>query len=68
MGEEEAEVRMHRLRYMHGMLREMLEGSKADRLWTLSYFLEMAYLEAGDRIRASHDPDKVGFKRRPKRK
>ncbi|MFI0847333.1 hypothetical protein [Mesorhizobium sp. IMUNJ 23232] len=41
-----------KLRYLHGMLRELRDISEAERMQFLWHLLEMAYIDSGDILRA----------------
>jgi len=45
--------KLRTLRFVQGMLRELRQKTEADGEKLLTYLIEMAYLEASDRLRAS---------------
>jgi hypothetical protein len=49
-----AELRYQKLQYVQEMLRELCSMTKSDRQPMLGYLIEMAYLEASDRLRELH--------------
>jgi hypothetical protein len=49
-----AEFRYQKLQYVQEMLRDLCSMTKSDRQPMLSYLIEMAYLEASDRLRELH--------------
>lgn len=53
--------KMENLQFAQGMLRELRQKAEADGQKLLTYLIDMAYLEASDRIRAhwvgNHEPE-----------
>lgn len=48
--------RKERLEYVHSMLGELRKMADAEQHRMLAYFIDMAYVEAGDRLRAQATP------------
>ncbi|TGQ41345.1 hypothetical protein [Mesorhizobium sp. M00.F.Ca.ET.216.01.1.1] len=66
--------KMENLQFAQGILRELRQRAEADGEKLLTYLIDMAYLEASDRIRASwvgdHEPESrraKGWSRRRRR-
>ena len=46
--------KIEKVRYLHGLLREMKDIADSERMQFLSHLLEMAYVESGDILRADN--------------
>lgn len=51
-------IRNERLDYIQSMLGQLSQMAKGERYDVLVYFIEMAYVEAGDIARAQRQPQK----------
>ena len=51
--------KIEKVRYLHGLLREMKDIADSERMQFLSHLLEMAYIESGDILRASNQAQLV---------
>ncbi|WP_442582537.1 hypothetical protein ACSBOB_11570 [Mesorhizobium sp. ASY16-5R] len=46
--------KIEKIRYLHGLLRELKDIADGERMPFLSHLLEMAYIESGDFLRAAN--------------